>query len=508
MNKILPAGVKQNFAGYGELHASDLKPPLPQHKDSIQIGESYFSHFLQRARGFVQALCAKRLSLDQQLETQQKASETLILKHFLPNGAIVASFDKPYYYDWGRDAAIVFKEVLQDGPLDAQKENLLDSQLNFDEQFRKNAPQFPGGLGEARTDVNANWAGPWGTPQFDAAALKASAFSDYGLALIQKGETQKASSLVYPAVHDYLEYLIAANNQPCFDPWEEIKAQKHFWTEMTKAVAFEKGSQLAKALGNLQDAQKYDNWSKQIVSSSLQNIFFQDKGDRIIFPSYQVLNPGAANKYTILDSQVLGALLLGGEIGYPVSLDNPFALHTFASILRAFKAIYPINQNTQDGAVAIGRYPDDVYGGPDAMGKGGNPWIICTLWAGQYDYRLAQSYLEKGSIDLSQGQKEDLETILGFSLPSVSSLSKGDPMFSKVVKRLGQLGDAELNWVLQHSQPGGNLSEQIDRNTGAPASVLDLAWSHAEFLRTLHAREALQGAMVQEGLQSSSQQAA
>lgn len=75
------------------------------------------------------------------------------------------------------------------------------------------------------------------------------------------------------------------------------------------------------------------------------------------------------------------------------------------------------------------RYPNDAY-------RGGNPWVICTLW-------LAWQ-------DLLAGKKEralDLYT-----------------------------------WVLEHRTVLDLLPEQIDRATGKPCWIIPLAWSHAMFL--------------------------
>jgi glucoamylase len=77
----------------------------------------------------------------------------------------------------------------------------------------------------------------------------------------------------------------------------------------------------------------------------------------------------------------------------------------------------------------LGRYPFDQY-------YGGNPWILTTLW-------LALYYGKAGE------------------------LSKAEKL---------------IHWALDHSTELGLLSEQVDKESGAPISAIPLAWSHAFFI--------------------------
>lgn len=79
-----------------------------------------------------------------------------------------------------------------------------------------------------------------------------------------------------------------------------------------------------------------------------------------------------------------------------------------------------------------GRYEYDSY-------IGGNPWIVSTLW-------LALYYLENGDIE------------------------KGKELFL---------------WSAKHATNLGFLPEQVDKFSGEPAWVMQLAWSHAMFIIVL-----------------------
>jgi GH15 family glucan-1,4-alpha-glucosidase len=70
---------------------------------------------------------------------------------------------------------------------------------------------------------------------------------------------------------------------------------------------------------------------------------------------------------------------------------------------------------------------------------GGNPWIICTLW-------LALYYIDYGDNTKAEGL---------------------------------------LKWVLAHQTKMGLLAEQIDKETGKPAWIIPLTWSHAMFILTV-----------------------
>lgn len=80
----------------------------------------------------------------------------------------------------------------------------------------------------------------------------------------------------------------------------------------------------------------------------------------------------------------------------------------------------------------LGRYPFDQY-------YGGNPWILTTLW-------LALYYEKAGELD------------------------KAEPL---------------IRWALGHSTELGLLSEQVDKESGAPVSAIPLAWSHAFFILSI-----------------------
>jgi GH15 family glucan-1,4-alpha-glucosidase len=90
----------------------------------------------------------------------------------------------------------------------------------------------------------------------------------------------------------------------------------------------------------------------------------------------------------------------------------------------------------------IARYDGDKYYKNSNVPQG-NPWIITSLWWAQYAIARART-------------DDELD----------------------VVRRL-------LERVARFGGSTGILPEQLDPETGAPVSASPLAWSHAEYLRTV-----------------------
>ncbi len=89
-------------------------------------------------------------------------------------------------------------------------------------------------------------------------------------------------------------------------------------------------------------------------------------------------------------------------------------------------------------AGGVARYAGDYYGRV-REGYPGNPWIICTAW-------LARAYFRQGRI----GKARQL-----------------------------------LKWIESRASSSGMLAEQVHPDSGEPAGVCPLVWSHAEYLETL-----------------------
>jgi glucoamylase len=117
--------------------------------------------------------------------------------------------------------------------------------------------------------------------------------------------------------------------------------------------------------------------------------------------------------------------------------------------------IYPINHKLEMPGLAIGRYPEDKYGGDNF--NGGNPWPLCTL-------AIAEAYYKTAAILATKGLKVQAQQFI-------------------------QKADLFVARVRFHAHTSGALNEQINRNTGVMTSVSDLTWNYAAILTTSAARE-------------------
>jgi glucoamylase len=171
-------------------------------------------------------------------------------------------------------------------------------------------------------------------------------------------------------------------------------------------------------------------WSKQanhflrglnlFVSSSLSDPTNQ---------SLRQVKMNGKTHHVQLQDSVLDISLLGLSVPFGVfSPDDPRMQATADAIARHLTS--PIG--------GIFRYQNDIY-------RGGNPWILCTLWLAWFDVLAA----------------------------SASPLSH-----EYHISRAREL----YTWVLEHRTSLDLLAEQIDCVTGQPCWVVPLAWSHAMFL--------------------------
>lgn len=128
--------------------------------------------------------------------------------------------------------------------------------------------------------------------------------------------------------------------------------------------------------------------------------------------------------YRVWEDPVIDASLLGVSVPFDLfPVDDERVAKTAAAVER-YLGTSP--------AGGIKRYEDDPY-------IGGNPWIITTLW-------LARYLVKAGRME---------EALRWF------------------------------RWAVDHRTELDLLPEQVDRNTGKPAWVVPLTWSHAMFVLTV-----------------------
>ncbi|KAG7146283.1 Glucoamylase like protein [Verticillium longisporum] len=160
------------------------------------------------------------------------------------------------------------------------------------------------------------------------------------------------------------------------------------------------------------------------------------------------------------------------------------ALASHKAIVDSFRSLYSINDGiSPSSAVAIGRYPEDVY-------YGGQAWYLTTLAAAEQLYDAFLVWKLQGSITVT-------EVSLSFFQPHLPSITTGTydnqtSAYASLTDAILAYADGFVKVVANFTPVDGTLDEQFDRNTGEPLSARDLTWSYASFLTAIRRRAGLE----------------
>lgn len=245
--------------------------------------------------------------------------------------------------------------------LQSEIENYISAQANIQTVSNPSGGLSTGGLGEPKFEVNETaFTGPWGRPQRDGPALRATALVAYSRWLIANGYTSTVSSITWPIIQNDLAYIEQYWNQTGFDLWEEVDGSS-FFTIAVQHRALVEGNNLAQQIqqscpGCVSQAPEIlcllqNFWTGgSILANINDNNGRSGKDANTLLGSIHTFDP-AAN----CDDSTF----------QPCS---PKALANHKVLTDSFRSIYAINSGVAEGtAIAVGRYPEDVY-------QGGNPW--------------------------------------------------------------------------------------------------------------------------------------
>lgn len=433
-----------------------------------------------------------------QLDQQFQKSIYFLLKNISPadgqRGAIVAAPSKSnpdYYFHWVRDAALVVDSLLNvyidprfsNSAVKTQIRAFLLDHLQFNVKVQASSEAFKG-LGEPKFLMNGlPFTGPWGRPQNDGPALRASAHVRIlDIALREKWpELNQIVPLLYTAkipadslIKRDLEYVGHQWREQNFDLWEEVFGM-HFYTLLAQRKSMLVGVSVANAFNDRGAVRFYSSQSTQI-SNTLESFWTPSKG----FIEATKFSRRGRNK-SQLDSAVLLAVLHSEIPESQFSVADPRVLATFLRLKSTFDSIYTINKNKQYGT-AIGRYPEDTYDGYVTNSRG-NPWVLTTAAGAEFLYRLLTSYLKNKRIAINEVNKNYYASLSGNSqLKSGQVLSPIDRDYSLIIKGLFIEGDSYFSRILFHRNTDGSLSEQINRENGYMQGAPNLTWSHASVI--------------------------
>ncbi len=365
-------------------------------------------------------------------------------------GSIIAARTRgnpDYYFHWIRDAALVVESLIGRRKLsnDPTEINSIDQKISeyvaFSGQIQK--LPTPSGLGEPKVNVNGTvFSDPWGRPQNDSPALRA-------VSMIHIAKLSKKSAIKFLIKAD-LDFVAEHWQDPSFDLWEEVLGT-HFYTLMVQRKAMAEGAEFAKTIGDFPSEKNYRD-QKKLIERVLLDKFWNVEGNYIPTTISQV--GGLPGKDSNLDIAVVLGLLHGTVNDSVFKFSDSRFLNTLQSLETRFKNLYAINKNNDIPGTAIGRYPEDLFSGPDR--SGGNPWVLATLAMAEAYYNVAAEFKIQGRTDW---------------------------------KRFIEKGDTFIQRTQYHANLDGSLNEQIQRDTGFMTSVSDLTWSHAAVLTANLARK-------------------
>jgi glucoamylase len=350
------------------------------------------------------------------------------------------------------------------------------------------------GLGEPKFNVNETAVTSyWPRPQRDGPALRVSALVAYGQWLVANGHAAVAATNVWPIVRNDLAYVAQFWNQSGYDLWEEVDGSS-FWTVAVSQRALVEGNAFAELLHQSCD---------QCLAVAAQIRCFQQSfwsGAAVTANINLVQLPATSPNRSGLDANSILTAIHVFDPDAPCDDStfqpcSPQALANHKAVVDSFRGLYPVNQdgnatsnvninaNTNSPnqtAIAIGRYPEDVY-------QGGNPWYLCTLAAAEQLYDALYQWSHQSALTVTATSLpffQDLDATV-----QTGSYATDSPVYAALTAAVRAYADGFVAVVQQHTPSDGRLAEQFSKAAGTPLSAADLTWSYAAFI-TAAARRA------------------
>ena len=431
-----------------------------------------------------------------------------------------------YQFVWGRDNSIIEKEV-------QHRRDIIEARMQF---YRRAIKE--GSPGEPRFNPDGSlFKGPWGRPQIDTSAYRSFRWMDEIDYQLAHGKTPAELKEHYnsalennPSVKWDLEYLAHNWRINSFELWEEEEGIHTHPLQLIHS-ALDRGAKMAKLFEpegeNSAAYLEYFSESQKIKHFLLENAW--NKEDGYIHCTLKHTGGFVTKKEPLDISVIMGAMDSlegnpGGSVVYELTDDKLMA--TMAQLEKRNSEIYRVNGRFQDpkyrGAVALGRYPEDVF-------HGGNPWAIATHTGGKYYYLLAKKLRAGGPFQITATNFKFYERLMGNEIPELpigTVIPPGSPLGEKVLLAMREKGDAYAEIMREFAPTTENPAEQIgrgyqpgdqgpwvskyleqhhaefaddktlDRHStalpgGEPQGALDLTWNDASFISMWRARKEL-----------------
>jgi glucoamylase len=334
--------------------------------------------------------------------------------------------------------------------------------------------EFAGLSGEAvLADVRVNADGTldfirWGRPQTDGPALRCLALLRWWQQFPQLDAALRTE--VCELLDGDLGFTLSYRQKPAFDIWEQ-RSGYHYSTQLVQAQALSCGAEWLE-----QCAQHERGRTCRVAADDTLAQLDTLWNDAAGF--YRAHAAGASSESGgELDIAVILAIVHAQRPSGPHSVLDPRAQATLTALEELFEAEYAINHHRPpERGAAMGRYANDRY-------YSGGAYYFATLAAAEFYFRLATA-LRGGARLPRTPENWHFRQRLGVA---AAAEDDGCGLAALAMER----GDAIMRTVQAYTPGGGELAEQFDRSTGAPASARQLAWSYAAFITAAASRAQL-----------------
>ncbi|GJE98974.1 glycoside hydrolase family 15 protein [Phanerochaete sordida] len=399
-------------------------------------------------------------------------------------GVVIASpstTNPDYLYTWVRDSSLVFKTIVDQytSGTDTSTRALIDAFVAAEGTLQQvtnpSGSVSTGGLGEPKFNIDETaFTGSWGRPQRDGPALRSTAIINYANWLIANGNSSWVTSKLWPIIKLDLDYVANNWNQSTFDLWEEVDSSS-FFTTAVQHRALREGAALANKIGQTSVVSGYTSQASNLLCF-LQS-YWNPSG------AYITANTGGGRSGKDSNTVLASIHTFDPAAGCDANTFQPCsdkALSNLKVYVDSFRSIYGVNSGiASNAAVAVGRYPEDVY-------YNGNPWYLSTFAVAEQLYDALVVWKAQGSLTVTS-------TSLPFFKQFSSSVAAGTyasstATFTTLTTAIKTFADGFVAINAKYTPAAGGLSEQFDKNTGAPTSAVDLTWSYASALTAFAAR--------------------
>lgn len=313
----------------------------------------------------------------------------------------------------------------------------------------------------------------WARPQCDGPALRALTLLRH-MPLFERRDARAARELLRAD----LSFARAHVCEPCYDIWEH-RFGHHYHTRVVSLAALTRGAAWARGADQSSDAALYEAAAGELRR---ELDYHWNAEDGFYLSAIKATRVPAD---VDLDSATILAVANAGLPSGRHSVVDPRVQATLERLEDLFASLFPINRSLEPGeAPLLGRFRGDGY-------FGGGVFIISALAAAESYYRLARHIRRGGTLLVDEDNQRFLERCGLWELRKRGPEAAFDDINERraVAARFGARGDSILKALSRHTPPSGELSEQLDKASGEPASAQNLAWSYAAFVTAFAARE-------------------